>query len=195
MPSTFLHRRGQPSARCKPRVRRQTCPRRLRRTGRLPPTTWSPPFSFSLRRRPSARAVLIKQTLKPGGLLILQATARAVEIRHRWPPEADHLYMMIRAALKDMDILELRCYDEQVDEGRHTPACRRLWGGGANVSAQRRRSACSGPAPACASSTISTGSSCGSAPFASAAGRKPRSRGGRAMPSRSDRSPARERCG
>jgi SAM-dependent methyltransferase len=64
---------------------------------------------------------LIKQTLKPGGLLILQGY-RVEQLKYGTggPPEADHLYTeaMVRAALSDMDILELRCYDEEVDEGK-----------------------------------------------------------------------------
>jgi 2-polyprenyl-3-methyl-5-hydroxy-6-metoxy-1,4-benzoquinol methylase len=64
---------------------------------------------------------LIEQTLKPGGLLILQGY-RPEQLNYGTggPPEADHLYTeaMIREALQDMDILELRCYDEQVDEGK-----------------------------------------------------------------------------
>jgi SAM-dependent methyltransferase len=64
---------------------------------------------------------LIKQTLKPGGLLILQGY-RVEQLRYGTggPPEADHLYTeaMVREALQDMDIVELRCYDELVDEGK-----------------------------------------------------------------------------
>ena len=64
---------------------------------------------------------LIIGTLKPGGLLILQGY-RPEQLKYGTggPPEADHLYTekMIREALQDMDIVELRCYDEQVDEGR-----------------------------------------------------------------------------
>ena len=64
---------------------------------------------------------LIKQTLKPGGLLILQGY-RTEQLAYGTggPPEADHLYTeaMIRKALNDMDIIELRCYDEHVNEGK-----------------------------------------------------------------------------
>jgi len=64
---------------------------------------------------------LIMHTLKPGGLLILQGY-RAEQLTYGTggPPEPDHLYTepMIRGALKDMDILELCCYDEPVDEGK-----------------------------------------------------------------------------
>jgi SAM-dependent methyltransferase len=64
---------------------------------------------------------LIQQTLKPGGLLILQGyRVEQLQYGTGGPPEADHLYTepMIREALKDMDIVELRCYDEHVDEGK-----------------------------------------------------------------------------
>ena len=64
---------------------------------------------------------LIKQALKPGGLLILQGyRVEQLDNGTGGPPEADHLYTeaMMREMLQDMDILELRCYDEQVDEGK-----------------------------------------------------------------------------
>jgi len=64
---------------------------------------------------------LIKQTLKPGGLLILQGyRTEQLEYGTGGPPELDHLYTeaMIRELLQDMDFLELRCYDQQVDEGK-----------------------------------------------------------------------------
>jgi len=64
---------------------------------------------------------LIKRALKPGGLLILQGY-RPEQLKYGTggPPEIDHLYTeaMIRAALQDMDIVELRCYDEAVAEGK-----------------------------------------------------------------------------
>lgn len=73
---------------------------------------------------PAERArlfALIKATLKPGGLLILQGY-RPEQLKYGTggPPEEDHLYTeaMIRDALKDMEILELRCYDERVEEGK-----------------------------------------------------------------------------
>lgn len=63
---------------------------------------------------------LIIQTLKPGGLLVLQGY-RVEQLRYGTggPPEADHLYTeaMIRENLQDMDILELVAYDETVREG------------------------------------------------------------------------------
>lgn len=64
---------------------------------------------------------LILRTLKPGGLLMLQGY-RVEQLKYGTggPPEADHLYTeaMIRAALADMEIIELRSYDEPVDEGK-----------------------------------------------------------------------------
>jgi SAM-dependent methyltransferase len=64
---------------------------------------------------------LILRTLKPGGLLILQGY-RVEQLNYGTggPPEADHLYTeaMIRAALAKMEIIEMRSYDEPVDEGK-----------------------------------------------------------------------------
>lgn len=64
---------------------------------------------------------LILQTLKPGGLLILQGY-RTDQLQYGTggPPELDHLYTeeLIRGLLQDMELLELRCYDEHVDEGK-----------------------------------------------------------------------------
>ena len=64
---------------------------------------------------------LIKQTLKPGGLLILQGyRTEQLQYGTGGPPELDHLYTeaLIRELLQDMEIIELRCYDEPVDEGK-----------------------------------------------------------------------------
>ena len=64
---------------------------------------------------------LMQRTLKPGGLLILQGyRAEQLQYGTGGPPELDHLYTeaMVRELLQDMDILELRCYEEPVDEGR-----------------------------------------------------------------------------
>ena len=64
---------------------------------------------------------LIKQTLKPGGLLVLQGY-RTEQLHYGTggPPEVDHLYTeeLVREMLQDMDLLELLSYDEKVDEGR-----------------------------------------------------------------------------
>ena len=64
---------------------------------------------------------LIKQTLKPGGVLILQGyRTEQLQFGTGGPPELDHLYTeeLVRELLQDMELLELRCYDEHVDEGK-----------------------------------------------------------------------------
>ena len=64
---------------------------------------------------------LMEQTLKPGGLLILQGyRVEQLNFGTGGPPEIEHLYTeeIIRNVLKTMDILELRSYDEEVDEGK-----------------------------------------------------------------------------
>ncbi len=64
---------------------------------------------------------LIEQTLKPGGLLILQGyRAEQLQYGTGGPPELDHLYTedLVRELLRGMDIIELRSYDEHVDEGK-----------------------------------------------------------------------------
>jgi len=64
---------------------------------------------------------LIAQTLKPGGMLILQGyRTEQLQYGTGGPPELEHLYTeaLVRELLRDMDILELRCYDEHVDEGK-----------------------------------------------------------------------------
>jgi SAM-dependent methyltransferase len=64
---------------------------------------------------------LIRQTLKPGGLLILQGY-RLEQLNYGTggPAEPDHLYTepMVREAMKGMDILEVVSYDEQIKEGK-----------------------------------------------------------------------------
>lgn len=64
---------------------------------------------------------LMVRTLKPGGLLILQGY-RPEQLKYGTggPPEPDHLYTegLIGSLLGGMEILEMRSYDEAVDEGR-----------------------------------------------------------------------------
>lgn len=64
---------------------------------------------------------LLVQTLKPGGMLILQGY-RPEQLNYGTggPPEPDHLYTegLMRSLLRGMVILEMRSYDEAVDEGR-----------------------------------------------------------------------------
>jgi SAM-dependent methyltransferase len=72
----------------------------------------------ALRERLFAR---IRLALKPGGTLVLQGyTPRQLEYRTGGPPHASHLYTepMLREAFADLDILELREYEAEVDEGR-----------------------------------------------------------------------------
>jgi SAM-dependent methyltransferase len=72
----------------------------------------------ALRERLFAR---IELALKPGGTLVLQGyTPRQLEYRTGGPPHASHLYTqdMLRAAFPGLDILELREYEADVDEGR-----------------------------------------------------------------------------
>ena len=80
---------------------------------------------------------LIRQTLKPGGLLILQGyRPEQLQYGTGGPPKADHLYTeaMIRDLLPGMDILELRCYDEHVAEGKGHAGMSALMG----VTARKR---------------------------------------------------------
>ena len=63
---------------------------------------------------------LIKKTLKPGGLLILQGY-RVEQLGYGTggPSQPENLYSeaMIREALGDMDILEVLSWDEELREG------------------------------------------------------------------------------
>jgi SAM-dependent methyltransferase len=62
----------------------------------------------------------IQRVLKPGGVLLLQGyTPRQLEYRTGGPPIASHLYtpVLLREAFADMEIVELREYEAQVDEG------------------------------------------------------------------------------
>ena len=72
----------------------------------------------ALRERLFARILL---ALKPGGTLVLQGyTPKQLEYRTGGPPHESHLYTqeMLRAAFPGLDILELREYEADVDEGR-----------------------------------------------------------------------------
>jgi 2-polyprenyl-3-methyl-5-hydroxy-6-metoxy-1,4-benzoquinol methylase len=62
----------------------------------------------------------IVQTLKPGGLLLLEGyTPRQLEYRTGGPPHVENLYTeaMLREAFSGLEILELREYDADVAEG------------------------------------------------------------------------------
>ena len=66
-----------------------------------------------LRERMFAR---IKQSLKPGGTLVLQGyTPKQLEYRTGGPPLLSHLYTaeLLRQAFADMDIVELRDYEAE----------------------------------------------------------------------------------
>jgi 2-polyprenyl-3-methyl-5-hydroxy-6-metoxy-1,4-benzoquinol methylase len=62
----------------------------------------------------------IVQTLKPGGLLLLEGyTPRQLEYRTGGPPHVENLYTeaMLREAFSGLEIVELREYDANVAEG------------------------------------------------------------------------------
>ena len=76
---------------------------------------------------PEMRARIFKkvhQTLKPGGLFILQGyTPKQLEYKTGGPSLIDHLYTeeMIRELCQGFEILELECYEKELSEGpRHT---------------------------------------------------------------------------
>ncbi len=72
---------------------------------------------------PATRATLFKRmksALKPDGLLLLQGyTPKQLEYKTGGPPLLDHLYTedLLRDAFGDMDITELRSYDDVLHEG------------------------------------------------------------------------------
>ncbi len=72
---------------------------------------------------PEERPVLferIKSALKPGGLLLLQGyRVEQVNYRTGGPSDPEHLYTeeMLRTAFADMEIIQLRCYDDVISEG------------------------------------------------------------------------------
>lgn len=72
----------------------------------------------AMRERLFAR---IELALKPGGTLLLQGyTPRQLEYKTGGPPHASHLYTpdMLLAAFPGLEIVELREYEAEVDEGR-----------------------------------------------------------------------------
>jgi SAM-dependent methyltransferase len=76
---------------------------------------------------PEMRARLfanITRALRPGGLLVLQGyTPKQLEFGTGGPGRLDHLYSedMLRAAFADLDIVELRLYEAELNEGsRHS---------------------------------------------------------------------------
>jgi len=75
---------------------------------------------------PEMRARIFKQvhqTLKPGGLFILQGyTPKQLEYKTGGPSLIEHLYTeeMIRELSQDFEILQLQCYEKELSEGaRH----------------------------------------------------------------------------
>ena len=72
---------------------------------------------------PDTRAALfrrMKSALKPDGLLLLQGyTPKQLEYKTGGPPNVDHLYTedMMQEAFGDMDISELRSYEDVLNEG------------------------------------------------------------------------------
>ncbi len=62
----------------------------------------------------------IKRCLKPGGLFLLHGyTPRQLEYRTGGPSQAENLYTeaMLREAFADMEIISLREYDDDIQEG------------------------------------------------------------------------------
>lgn len=72
---------------------------------------------------PSLRTRLFERivaSLKPGGVLLLQGyTPRQLEYRTGGPPQVSHLYTepMLREAFAGLEILTLREYDDEIEEG------------------------------------------------------------------------------
>ena len=62
----------------------------------------------------------IKRCLKPGGILVLQGyTPKQLEYKTGGPPHLAHLYTpaLLRAAFAELDILELKEYEDVLGEG------------------------------------------------------------------------------
>ena len=66
----------------------------------------------------------VHQTLKPGGLFILQGyTPKQLEYKTGGPSLIEHLYTeeLIRELSQGFEVLDLRCYEKELSEGaRHT---------------------------------------------------------------------------
>ncbi len=61
-------------------------------------------------------------TLKPGGLLVLQGyTPKQLEYKTGGPPHVEHLYTeeLLRNAFAGLQLLELRIYEDELTEGDH----------------------------------------------------------------------------
>jgi SAM-dependent methyltransferase len=62
----------------------------------------------------------IERALKPGGILLLQGyTPQQLVYRTGGPPQIEHLYTesLLRQAFAELDLLELRSYEADLDEG------------------------------------------------------------------------------
>jgi hypothetical protein len=62
----------------------------------------------------------VHQTLKPGGLFILQGyTQKQLEYKTGGPSLIEHLYTeeMIRRLSQEFNVLDLRCYEKVLSEG------------------------------------------------------------------------------
>jgi SAM-dependent methyltransferase len=62
------------------------------------------------------------RTLKPGGLLILQGyTPKQLDYKTGGPPLVENLYTeeLLRASFADLDLIELRIYEDDLAEGQH----------------------------------------------------------------------------
>lgn len=72
---------------------------------------------------PDTRAALFKQmksALKPDGLILLQGyTPKQLEYKTGGPPNLDHLYTdaLLQEAFGDLDIAEMRAYEDVLTEG------------------------------------------------------------------------------
>ncbi len=72
---------------------------------------------------PDTRATLFRQmksALRPDGLLLLQGyTPKQLDYKTGGPPNLDHLYTeeLLRDAFGDLDIIELRSYEDVLTEG------------------------------------------------------------------------------
>lgn len=73
---------------------------------------------------PDERAAIfegLKQTLRPGGLLLLHGyRPKQIEYGTGGPPFAENMYTeaLLRQAFGDMEILRLAAYDKDIEEGR-----------------------------------------------------------------------------
>src|ERR1700721_1749263 len=88
-----------------------------------PSSMWSLKFSPSSVRQMSARAKWtgMRQTLKPGGLLILQGyTPKQIEYATGGPKQIQNLYSrkMLEEAFSDFDDLRIVEEEREINEGR-----------------------------------------------------------------------------